>query len=214
LGEVEARNEDAGTDHGEEDQPLAEDLPPAPAALLEEVAPATVDRRADLALAVVVTILGLAVVYLSRGIRHGVLQDPIGPAGFASVLGWLIAALGLILVIRRLATWRRSVDGRVYADGGEGDEEGLPASGLRPFVILAVGFGWDFMLPRIGFIVATWLACLVAMFAMRTRSVVKLVVVPIAFSLLTWVLFTRLSGLRFPAGPVDLFFATLIPRMG
>jgi hypothetical protein len=52
------------------------------------------------------------------------------------------------------------------------------------------------------------------MFAMRTRSVVKLVVVPIAFSLLTWVLFTRLSGLRFPAGPVDLFFASLIPRMG
>ena len=207
MGEVEARNEDAETDQAEEDQP------PATAALLEEAPPATVDRRADLAIAAVVMLLGLAVVYLSRDIRHGVLQDPIGPAGFASVLGGLIAALGLILVVRRLVSWRRSADGRVYADGGEGDEQGLPASGLRPFVILAVGFGWDFMLPRIGFIVATWLTCLVAMFAMRTRSVVKLVVVPICFSLLTWVLFTRLSGLRFPAGPVDLFFASLLPRM-
>jgi hypothetical protein len=213
LGQVEARGEDAETDQGQEgDQPVTEELPPAAAELLEEAPAATVDKRADLALAVVVMLLGLAVVYLSRDIRHGVLQDPIGPAGFASVLGGLIAALGLILVVRRLVSWRRS-GGRVYADGGEGDELGLPASGIRPFVILAVGFGWDLMLPRIGFIVATWLACLVAMVAMRTRSVVKLVVIPICFSLLTWVLFTRLSGLRFPAGPVDLFFASLIPRM-
>lgn len=211
---VAAQNEDAGPDQGEQPHPLAEEAPPGNVALAEESPPATVDRRADLAIALFVTMLGLAVVYLSRGIRHGVLQDPIGPAGFASVLGSLLAAIGLILLIRRLATWRRSVNGRVYADGGEGDEPNLPASGIRPFVMLAVGSGWAFMLPRIGFIAATWLACVVGMFAMRTRSVVKLVVVPIAFSLLTWVLFTRLSGLRFPAGPVDLFFATLIPRMG
>lgn len=213
MGQVDERDEDAGTDQSQDDQPAAEELPPVPAVLLEEAKPATVDRRADLALAFGVLALGLTVVYLSRGIKHGVLQDPIGPAGFASFLGGLIAVLGLILVVRRLITWRKAVDGRVYADGGEGDEQGLPASGIRPFILLAVGFGWDFMLPRIGFITATWLACLIAMLAMRTRSWVKLVVIPICFSLFTWVLFTRLSGLRFPAGPVDLFFATLIPRM-
>lgn len=213
MGQVDARDEDAGTGNGQDDQPVAEEPLPETAALLEEAPPATVDKRADLALAVGVLLLGLTVVYLARGIKHGVLQDPIGPAGFASFLGGLIAVLGLILVVRRLISSRKSVDGRVYADGGEGDERGLPASGIRPFVLLAVGFGWDFMLPRIGFITATWLACLVAMFAMRTRSVVKLVVIPICFSFLTWMLFTRVSGLRFPAGPVDLFFASLIPRM-
>jgi hypothetical protein len=126
----------------------------------------------------------------------------------------LIAALGAVLVVRRLLSWRRSMAGRVYADGGEADEPDLPASGIRPFVMLAIGFLWAFALPRVGFIVATWLTCMVGMFAMQTRSVVRLVVVPICFSLFTWVLFTRLSGLRFPAGPVDLFFASLIPRLG
>jgi putative tricarboxylic transport membrane protein len=193
----------AGPDQGELAHPLAADSPPA-----------TVDRRADLVMTLCVMMLGLTVVYLARDIRHGVLDDPIGPRGFATVLGAFLAAVGAILLVRRLASWRRSVDGKVYADGGEGDEPDLPASGIRPFVMLAVGFGWAFMLPRIGFIVATCLACVAGMFAMRTRSAVKLVLVPIGFSLITWMLFTRLSGLRFPAGPVDLFFATLIPRLG
>jgi hypothetical protein len=201
LGQV--GEQDAELDRAQQAHPLAEEPPPA-----------TVDRRADLALALCVMMLGLTVVYLARYIRHGVLDDPIGPGGFANVLGAFLAAVGAILVVRRLVLWRRSVNGRVSADGGESDEPDLPASGIRPFVMLAVGLGWAFMLPRVGFIVPTCLACAVGMFAMRARSVVKLVVVPIGFSLFTWILFTRLSGLRFPAGPVDLFFATLIPRLG
>jgi putative tricarboxylic transport membrane protein len=204
-------NEDEESDRGEQPHPLAEVAPPA---TVEEAPPATVDRRADLAITLCITMLGLAVMYLARYIRHGAIDDPIGPGGFATVLGAFLTAVGLILLVRRLALWRRSVDGKVYADGGEGDEPDLPVSGIRPFVMLAVGFGWAFMLPRIGFLVTTSLACVAGLFAMRTRSVVKLVLVPIGFSLFTWVLFTRLSGLRFPAGPVDLFFATLIPRLG
>jgi hypothetical protein len=197
------QNEDEEPHRGEQPRLLAEEPPPP-----------TVDRRADLAITLCITMLGLAVMYLARDIRHGAIDDPIGPGGFATVLGAFLAAVGVILLVRRLALWRRSVDGKVYADGGEGDELDLAVSGIRPFVMLAVGFGWAFMLPRIGFLVATTLACVAGMFAMRTRSVVKLVLVPIGFSLFTWVLFTRLSGLRFPAGPVDLFFATLIPRLG
>mgnify|MGYP003887014807 CR=1 FL=1 len=159
-------------------------------------------------------LLGLTVVRLAQDVRRGVLEDPIGPDGFAEVLGGFLAVVGALLVIRRLVWWRRSVNGRVYADGGEGDEPGLPVSAIRPFVMLAVGLAWALMLPRIGFITATWVACCAAVFAMRTRSVIKLVVVPICFSLLTWILFSRVSGLRLPAGPVDLFFATFIPRLG
>jgi hypothetical protein len=175
---------------------------------------ATVDRRADLALAVCLTALGLAVVWFARDIRQGAIPDPIGAGGFAQVLGAFMAVVGAILVVRRLASWRRSPDGRVSADGGSGDEPGLPVSAVRPFVMLAVGGAWAWMIPRLGFVVATWLACGIALFAMQTRSVPKLLVAPVCFSLLTWVLFTRVSGLRFPAGPVDLFLAEIIPRLG
>ena len=44
------RNEDAETDRGDEEQSFADEEPPAGA--IEEPPPATVDRRADLAIAV------------------------------------------------------------------------------------------------------------------------------------------------------------------
>lgn len=196
-----------------DDGPGEPEGPSGGVAGLGEDVEVTVDRRADLAIAVAVTALGVAVVYLSRDIRRGAIPDPIGSGGFAQVLGAFVALMGVVLIARRVSSWRTAVNGQVSAEGGSGDEPGLPVAGTRPFVMLVIGCGWALGLNQVGFIVATWVASGLAMVAMRTRSVRKLVVIPVTFSLFCWLLFTRVSGLRFPAGPIDQLLAELVPRL-
>lgn len=186
--------------------PEESELPPT----VEDPDP-TVDRRIDMAVAAAGAAIGVLLIVSSRDIRQGSVSDPIGSDGLAIVLGaWLIVG-GLLLIGRRLLAWRRS--GNQVPSDGTGDEFGLPASPLRSFVMWAAGFGWVFLLPRVGFMVSSLLLSVFGLLAMGVRSWVKLGVVPVIFTIAVWVLFNRVFGVQYPAGPVDLFFADLIPRV-
>ncbi|TDC50915.1 tripartite tricarboxylate transporter TctB family protein [Jiangella ureilytica] len=188
------------------EEPPEPELPPT----VEDPDP-TVDRRIDMAVAAAGSAIGVLLIVSSRDIRQGSVSDPIGSDGLAIVLGaWLIVG-GLLLIGRRLLAWRRS--GNQVPSDGAGDEFGLPASPLRSFVMWAAGFGWVFLLPRVGFMVSSLLLSVFGLVAMGVRSWVKLGVVPVVFTIVLWVLFNRVFGVQYPAGPVDLFFADLIPRM-
>jgi hypothetical protein len=173
----------------------------------------TVDVRADIAVAAAAVTLGVLLIVLSADIRQGNIDDPIGAGGFARVLGAFMACVGALLVGRRLLGWRRDRARMVYADGAPGDEPGHTVSAGRPFVLLAMGLSWALLLPQIGYLVPTCLISLATMLLMRVRRPLPLIAVSLGFSLLTWVLFTRISGLRFPSGPVENFFADIIPRL-
>lgn len=186
--------------------PEEPELPPT----VEDPDP-TVDRRIDMAVAAGGAAIGVLLIVSSRDIRQGSVSDPIGSDGLAIVLGaWLVVG-GLLLIGRRLLAWRRS--GNQVPSDGAGDEFGLPASPLRSFVMWAAGFGWVFLLPRVGFMVSSLLLSVFGLLAMGVRSWVKLGVVPVVFTIAVWVLFNRVFGVQYPAGPVDLFFADLIPRV-
>ncbi|MBB5790123.1 tripartite tricarboxylate transporter TctB family protein [Jiangella mangrovi] len=188
------------------EEPVEPELPPT----VEDPDP-TVDRRIDMAVAAAGGGIGVLLIVSSRDIHRGSVSDPIGSDGLAIVLGaWLIVG-ALLLIGRRLLAWRRS--GNQVPSDGAGDEFGLPASPLRSFVMWAAGFGWVFLLPRVGFMVSSLLLSVFGLVAMGVRSWMKLTVVPVVFTIVMWVLFNRVFGVQYPAGPVDLFFADLIPRV-
>lgn len=200
-------NEPGRTDSSHVSEAADEELP-APIGM--------VDARVDLVIAAGTAVLGALLIAASTGIRQGSIPDPIGAGGFARLLGAFLAVLGILLCARRAVALVRSprAERQVYADGGPADEPGFPASTLRPFVILGLGLAWALMLPLLGYVVPTALVTAAALVAMRLRSIPSLVAISVLFSLLTWILFARVAGLRFPAGPVDLFLEGIVPRFG
>ena len=176
---------------------------------------ALVDWRADLAVALAVVGLGVFLMVASMGVGDArtPYPDAIGPGAFAAILGSFITAAGIVLVVRRIRASRKGDDRLVYADGGQADEPGHPTSAVRPLVIFVLSLVWTQLLPVMGFIVPTALLTAVIMYVMRMPSWGKIVLVSVFFSLLRWVLFTRLAGLTFPPGLVDDALGEIVPRM-
>jgi putative tricarboxylic transport membrane protein len=171
----------------------------------------TVDRRIDMAVAAGGVAIGIVLIVSALNIRHGFVSDPIGTGGLAEIIGVLLIAGGLFLIGRRLLAWNRS--GHQVPTEGAGDEFGLPASAFRSFLMWLAGIGWALLLPRIGFIVTCFLLAMTGLVAMGVRSKLKLAIVPVVFAVVLFVLFNRVFGVQYPAGPIDLFFEDLIPRV-
>jgi hypothetical protein len=174
--------------------------------------PGFVDRRVDLALCLGALGLGIFLIYGSWGIRQGSIPDPIGSGGWARLIGIALIAVAGALVIRRLAGWRGATSHLVPSDGGKEGEAGYPSSNLRPFVLIAAGFAWIVALPRIGFLIATFAVTAAAIATMQVRSLSKLILVPLLFSLGIWLLFGQVFGIHFPAGPIEKALQEMMPR--
>jgi putative tricarboxylic transport membrane protein len=172
-----------------------------------------IDRRVDLALCIATLGLGLFLIYASYGIRRGSIADPIGSGGWARVLGIAITIIALALVARRLAGWRSVSGNLVPSDGAKEEEPRYPSSPIRPFLLLAVGAAWIFALPRIGFIASTFLMSAASIALMNVRSLTKLLLVPLLFSLVVWELFGQIFGIHFPGGPIEQALQDLIPGL-
>jgi hypothetical protein len=162
-----------------------------------------IDRRVDLALCAASLALGLFLIYASYGIRRGSIADPIGSGGWARVLGIAVTIVSLALVARRLAGWRSITGNLVPSDGAKEEEPSYPSSSTRPFLLLAVGAAWTYAMPYLGFIAATFLMSAASIALMNVRSLTKLLLVPLLFSLIVWELFGQIFGIHFPSGPLE-----------
>lgn len=171
-----------------------------------------VDRRVDLALCLGTLGLGIFLVSASWSIRRGSIPDPIGSGGWARVIGIALIAIAGTLVFRRLVAWRGATSHLVPSDGGKDGEAGYPSSNVRPFLLVAVGVVWILLLPRVGFLVSTFVFTAAAIATMNVRSLKKLILVPLLFTLITWLLFGQVFGIHFPAGPIEKTLQELIPR--
>jgi putative tricarboxylic transport membrane protein len=171
-----------------------------------------VDRRVDLALCLVTLGLGIFLVYASWSIRRGSIPDPIGSGGWARVIGIALIAIAGTLVFRRLVAWRGATSHLVPSDGGKEGEAGYPSSNIRPFVLIAVAFVWVLLVRPLGFLLATFVLTAAAVATMQVRSLPKLIIVPLLFTLITWLLFGEVFGIHFPAGPIEKTLQDIIPR--
>lgn len=174
---------------------------------------AMVDRRIDIALAAALAALGVALIVLSGDIRAGSIPDPIGAGGMPRALGAFMVVAGVVLIARRLVSWRRNPGHLVPADGGTGDEPDYPSSAVRAFGMLAAAWGWAMLIPLVGYLTSSFLLAVVGIASMKVRSPWKLIVVPALFAAITWLLFNRLFGIPFPAGPIEQLGEEYIPSL-
>lgn len=172
-----------------------------------------IDRRIDVAVCFAAFLLGLALFVLSGDLRQGSIPDPIGPDGWPKLLGGtLMIAMGAN-IFRRLMSWRASQDNMVLSDGGKDDVQGRPATVLRPALMLIAAAVWMLVVPSTGFIVATTALLIAGLLLMQVRSPAKLLLVPILFSLIAWLLFGALFGVRLPAGPIEQGLLDILPGL-
>jgi hypothetical protein len=173
-----------------------------------------VDRRIDVAVCSAAFLLGLAIFVLSGDLRQGSIPDPIGPDGWPKLLGaTLMIAMGAN-ILRRLVSWRASQSNMVLSDGGKDDVPGLPGTFLRPAFMLISALVWVLVVQWTGFIGATTGLLIAGLAVMQVRAPAKLLLVPLLFSLTTWLLFGVLFGVRLPAGPLELGLIEMLPGSG
>jgi len=200
--------------------PPAEDLSPgsSPYGVDVEIVVDTeglVDRRADLAVALGVVLIGLVLIGGSFAIRHGtVTQDPIGVAGIPRAVGGILIVCGSILVIRRLREARSAYGNLVSSDGGSPDEKGHPISSVRPWLFVIASVAWVIALPRLGYIVATTALCAALLVSSQVQSKVKTIVIPLALAVISWYVFDRAIGINLPSGLLERWLDDVVPRLG
>lgn len=160
-----------------------------------------VDRRIDLGLSVGIVIFGLLLFVAAMNINLGTIQDPIGPRGVPTFLAIAFVVGGLILSFRRLTTWKAENGHRVPSEGTL-DEPEYPASARRAFTIIAISVLYALLLPILGFVLATPVLLAVLMWTMQVRSRRLLVLVPIAYTLVVFLVFSEGLSVSLPLGPL------------
>ncbi|MBI2861817.1 MAG: tripartite tricarboxylate transporter TctB family protein, partial [Chloroflexi bacterium] len=127
------------------------------------------DKRADLAVALVVVALAFFTLFESgREIFRTSIVDPVGPTGLARALAVALVVFGLGATISILRRWKAQPGWIVEAEGEE-DEPGFPISFTRPFAVFVIAVAYLQLLPLVGFILLTplFLAAELAMLGVR-----------------------------------------------
>jgi putative tricarboxylic transport membrane protein len=160
------------------------------------------DKRRDLAVALVVAGLGAAIVILAFDVPIGRVRDPIGTRTMPIVVGALICAGGVALAVRRLLRWRQDPV-EIPAEGAEDDQPDRPASAWRALSMWVLCFGYVALLSRGGFLILTPLLIAAGLWLMGVRQPVRLVAVSLVpVALMYWLLGIVLN-VRLPLGPFE-----------
>lgn len=157
------------------------------------------DQRVDLALAGVITVLGLVLFVMSQNIALGQIQDPIGPRGVPTAIAVFFIVAGSTLVVRRLRGMAGGAPIMVESEGTL-DEPGHPASARRAFAIIAVCAMYLLLLPVLGFLLVTPVMLGAIMWLLGVRPGVLLVAVAVGYTLIVYVTFTQLLSVELPDG--------------
>jgi putative tricarboxylic transport membrane protein len=125
-----------------------------------------------------------------------------GPRGFPQLLGVALAVLGVILLVRSFG-WVRLKPDTTYS---RGDDSGAIAPVTRREVVFTSGvfallIAYAFLLERVGFLVATPLVMVLAMFGLlRMRTWLSIALLAIGFTFGCWFVFDVVLGTPLPRG--------------
>lgn len=159
------------------------------------------DQRKDLALSIVLLVFGLAIVGLSFDLRTGnAMRDPLGPRALPIATGLVIAGGAIMLIVRRVRTWRHDTD-LVEPDGSNPDVEQYPAYTHRAMIIWAVFLLYGLLLQYVGFVILTPLVMIAVLVTLQFRRVIPLLLVSLGSTLFAWFLFVRTLNVRLPMWP-------------
>jgi putative tricarboxylic transport membrane protein len=161
-----------------------------------------VNKTFDIIGVLFVICFGIFYLYLTEHLPKIHLGDAVGPEGYPRILGIGIIATGFVLLIIQLRRWYR-VPGRLVPSEGEADDPAYPVSYFRVIFLILTVFLYLYLLPFIGYLLATpaFLSAILALSGIRTLK--SLLVLPWVFTLLLFIVFGILARVRLPMGPLE-----------
>ena len=158
--------------------------------------------RLDRWLGPALTLLALAWLWLAYTYIPGArAEGEPGPRAFPVLLGMLLAGLGIVMTGTALVSVRGHA-GRVLSDPAS---ETIPPIARREAAVAASTFGililYAFLLDKVGFVIATPIAIVLAMCGLlRMRWWALVLSLAVGFTLGCWVIFDALLGTPLPRG--------------
>jgi putative tricarboxylic transport membrane protein len=145
-------------------------------------------RARDLCLALAAIALGLAWWWQAARIEDSLLSDAVGAGGVPMALAALMAAAGLLLLLRTL--WRAppDVEGRP------------PGAHLKAAGLVAIILAYIWAAPAIGYVSAIALFAIAAAAYAGARISPALAGFGLGLAAFFWIAFVKLLGIPFPTG--------------
>jgi putative tricarboxylic transport membrane protein len=176
-----------------------------------QVHPATEGRpRNEKVIDLVITLVALglslaAIIHARESIQLATgtyLADRIGPRGFPYILGGAAVILCVVLLITQIVDLRggRQIQG---PDERAEDDARHPASAARAFSMVGLAVVYVLCLNTIGYLIATVALMAVGLVIMGTRSRLKLILLPVVYSLITFCIFDVWLNVRIPRGLLE-----------
>jgi hypothetical protein len=159
------------------------------------------NKRVDLLLSFGLVGLGAFICYVASGFRVGVFPDPITSRGLPYIAGGFMIFAGLILAVRRILTWS-NLPGVLVISEGTDDEPGHPASAWRAAGVMALTFLWIWLLRPVGYLFISPIILFGLLWLMDVRSKLVLILFPLGYSLIVWIIFSVILKIVIPLGPL------------
>lgn len=166
------------------------------------------DRRYDLAIALLAIAFGVFVIAVARTIPIGLHKDAVGPRAFFFGIGVTFVLGGCIVATQRLRYWKAQKDHMVRSEGTD-DEEGFPASFLRAASVIGISFLSIFFLEALGYLISTPLFIIGAMLLLGERNWKMVISLAVGFTALFYVVFGQWLDVSIPVGPFTALFRNL-----
>ena len=149
-------------------------------------------NRAEVALALGWVAIGSWLFIEAGQLRSTQVWDPIGPGGLAKACAAVFVAGGAVLAA---GAWRKARPSLRQLPS-----VGPTQSSLRPLLLWGLAFAYHLVLPSLGFLLATPAFLAVSLAAMQVRAALKLVGIPITFTIACYLLFTQVFHMLLPLG--------------
>jgi putative tricarboxylic transport membrane protein len=166
------------------------------------------DRRYDMAMALVVIALGVFVFVVANAISSGFHKDAVGPRAFFYGVGTVFIVGGGSLAIRLLLLWKGQ-KGHMIPPEGETDEEGYPVSILMAAGVIAISILYVIFLRPLGYLITTPLYITGGMAIFGERRWGWIVLFALGFTLIFYIAFAQILKLSIPVGPLTTLFRDL-----
>jgi putative tricarboxylic transport membrane protein len=144
-------------------------------------------------------VIGAVYLYFAYQLRVSALDDSMGPGGLPRIYGWLLVALGSILVIQGL--FARKLAPADADDAPErGEWEGQGRKIAYAFGLFVIAAGYILIVESIGYLPAIALLIIVTALYLGAGFGGRLVAIGVFGAVFLYAMFVALLGVRMPAG--------------
>jgi len=158
--------------------------------------PATVSLAGPRIVALVLIALGILALIGAAGLEAGG-YAPIGPAFFPTIVGLGLLGLGVVFLVRTTVRPDETL-------GRQAAEEEAATHWPTTTVALVVLVVYAFVLQALGYVVATVVFFVVMARVLGSRRIIRDAAIAIALSLILYLSFTQVLGIRLPTGLVPV----------